>query len=79
MLEHAFKLYKVLDGQLPKLVDIDKMQYRIMLEKGTVNDLFILMTLAEKFKSKNKKLILFASFEKAFDKVSREVTCFTLK
>lgn len=71
-------MYEVLDGQLPKLVDIDKIQYRIMLGKETV-DVFILVTLTEKFKSENKKLILLASFDKAFDKVPREVTCFTLK
>lgn len=57
LLEHAFKVYeKVLYGRLTKLVGIDKMQYRIMLGKGTVDPVLILTRLTEKFKSENKKL-----------------------
>lgn len=42
LLEHAFKVYeKVLYGRLTKLVGIDKMQYRIMLGKGTVDPVLI--------------------------------------
>ena len=37
LLEHAFKLYEVLDGRLREVVDIDKMQYRFMPGRGTVD------------------------------------------
>ena len=47
---------KVLYGWLTKLVGIEKMQCRIMLGKETVNLVFILTRLNEKFTSKNKKL-----------------------
>ena len=41
LLEHAFKLYKkVLDGRLPEVVDTDKMQYRLMPERGAVDVVF---------------------------------------
>ena len=37
LLEHAFKLYEVLDGRLREVVDIDKMQYEFMPRRGTVD------------------------------------------
>ena len=37
LLEHGFKLYKVLDGGLCEVVGIDKMQYGFMPGGGTVN------------------------------------------
>ena len=38
LLEHAFKLFeKILDGHLSEVVDIDKIQYGLMSERGTVN------------------------------------------
>ena len=74
MLKHAFKLYeKVLDGQLHQLVDIEKIKYRFMLGKDTVDSVFILRRHAEKFRSKNKKLFfVFLDLKKAI-KVPREV------
>lgn len=74
MLKHAFKFYeKILDGQLHQLVDIDKIKYRFMLGKDTVDSVFILGRHAEKFRSKNKKLFfVFLDLKKAI-KVPREV------
>ena len=37
LLEHAFKLYAILDGRFREVVDIDKMQYEFMPRKGTVD------------------------------------------
>ena len=57
-----------------EVVDIDKMQYRFMPEKGTVDVVFVLRRLTEKFRAKNKKLFfIFVDLEKAFDRVPREV------
>ena len=80
MLEHAFKLYKkVLDGHLHEVVDIDKMQYGFMSGRGTVDAMFVLRRLSEKFRARNKKLFfIFVGLEKAFDQVPREVICFAL-
>ena len=62
------------DGYLCEVVDIDKMEYGFMPGRGTVDVVFILKRLAEKFRTKNEKLF----FEKAFDRVPREVTHFLL-
>ena len=81
LLEHAFKLYeKILDGRLREVVDIDKMQYGFMPGRGTVDAVFVLRSLKEKFRAKNKKLFfVFVEIEKAFDRVPREVIRFALR
>ena len=81
LLEHAFKLYeKILDGRLREVVDIDKMQHGFMPGRGTVDAVFVLRRLTEKFRAKNKKLVfVFVDLEKAFDRVSREVIRFALR
>ena len=58
LLEHAFKLSeKVLDWRLHELLDIDKMQHGFMSGRGTVDAVFVLRRLSEKFRVKNKKLL----------------------
>ena len=57
MLEHALKLYKVLDGRFREVVDIDTMQYRFLSGRGTDDGVFILRRLIENFSAKNKKLL----------------------
>ena len=75
LLEHAFKLYETLDGHLREVVNIDKMQYGFMPGRGTVDAVFVLRRLTEKFRTKNKKLLfVFVDLEKAFYRVPREVT-----
>ena len=61
LLEHAFKLYeKVFDGRLHEVVDLQyKMQYELMPGRGTVDVVFVLRRLSEKFRAKNKKLFLY--------------------
>ena len=78
---HAFKLYeKILDGPLREVVDIDKMQYGFMPVRVTVDDVFVLRKLSEKFRAKNKKLFfIFVDLEKAFDRVRKEVIRFDLR
>ena len=68
-MEHAFKHYeKVLDGRLCKVADIDKMQYGFMPGRVTVDAVFVLRRLSEKFRAKNKKFFfIFDDLEKAFD------------
>ena len=41
-----------------EVVAIDKMQYGFMPGRGTVDAVFVLRRLREKFKAKNKKLLL---------------------
>ena len=73
LLEHAFKLYEVLDGRLREVVDIDKMQYGFTPRRRTADAVFVLRRLSEKFRAKNKKLFfIFVDLEKGFDRVPRE-------
>ena len=67
LLEHAFKLYeKVLGGLLREVVDVDKMQYGFRPGRGTVDDVFVLRRLSEKFRAKNKKIFfIFVDLEKS--------------
>ena len=78
-IKHVFKLYKVLDRCLRKMVDIDKMQYGFMLERWTVDAVLVLRRLSEKFSENKKLFFMFVDLEKAFDRVSREVICFVLR
>ena len=41
-----------------EVVTIDKMQYGFMPGRGTVDAVFVLRRLREKFRAKNKKLLL---------------------
>ena len=50
-MEDAFELYEVLDGRLPEVVDIDKMQYGFMSGRQTVDTRFVLSRLSEKFRA----------------------------
>ena len=80
-MEYTFKVYeKILDGRFCEVVDIDKMQYGFMPGKGTVDAVFVLRRLSEKFRARNKKLFfIFVDLEKAFDWVSREINRFALR
>ena len=80
-MEYAFKLYKtLLDGRLPEVVDIDKMQYGFMPGRVPVDAVFVLRRLSETFRANKKKLFFtFLDLEKAFDRVPREVIRFTLR
>ena len=58
----AFKLYEnALDGRSRELVDIGKIQYGFMPGRGTVDVVFVLRRLGEKFK-------IFVDLGKAFDR-----------
>ena len=79
LLKHAFKLYeKVFNGRLLEVVDIDKMQYGFMPGRGSVDAVFVLMRLSEKFRAKNKFIFIFVDLEKAFDQVPKEFIRFAL-
>ena len=43
-----------MDGRLIEVIGIDKMQYGFMPRRGTVDAVFVLRRLSEKFRAKNK-------------------------
>ena len=60
LFEHAFKRYKkILDGCFREVVDIDKMQHGFIPRRGTVDAVFVLRRLTEKFIAKKKNLFLY--------------------
>ena len=61
------------------MVDIDKMQYGFMPERGTVESVLVLRRFHEKFRVKNKKCFIFLDLEKTFDQVPSEVICSALR
>ena len=69
LLQHAFKLYeKILEWCLCEVVDIDKIWYGFIPGRGTVDAVFVLRRLTEKFSAKNKNLFfVFVDLEKAFE------------
>ena len=80
LLKQAFKLYeKVLHGRLREVVDIDEMQYGFTPGRGTVDAVFVLSRLSEKFRAKNKLFFIFVDLKKDFDRVSWEVFHFALR
>ena len=80
LLENAFKLSEILDGRLREVADMDKMQYGFMPGRGTVDTVFVLTRLIEKFRAENRKLLfIFVDLEKAFDRVPSYLFCFEVK
>ena len=79
LLEHAFKLYEnILDLRLCEVVDIYRMQYGFMPGRESIDAVFVLTRLTEKFRAKNKLFFIFVDLEKTFDRVSRGVIRFAL-
>ena len=81
LLEHGMKvLERVLEWRLRMTVNIDDMQFGFMSEKGTVDAIFIVRQLQEKFMEKRKDLFYaFVDLEKAFDRVLRDVVRWALR
>ena len=61
-------------------VNIDDMQFGFMSGKGTVDAIFIVRQLQEKFMEKRKDLFYaFVDLDKAFDRASRDVVRWALR
>ena len=70
LLEHAMKIVKmVLERRLWRMVEVDEMQFGFNAGKGTIDAVFILTRLPEKYLDKEKLYVCFIDLEKAFDKV----------
>ena len=81
LLELGMKvLERVLERRLRMKVNIDDMQFRFMSGKGTVDAIFIVRQLQEKFMEKRKDLFYaLVDLEKAFDRVPRDVVRWALR
>ena len=61
LLEHAMKIVeKVLERKMRLMAKVDKMQFGFMPDKGTIDAVFILKGLQEKYLDKEKKICICA-------------------
>ena len=81
LLEHAMKvLERVIEARLRREVSIDEMQFGFCPGRGTMDAIFIVRQLQEKYFAKKKNLwMAFVDLEKAFDRVPREVLWWALR
>lgn len=81
LLEHGMKvLERILDKRLRQRIKVDEMQFGFMPGRGTIDAIFIVRQMQEKYLSKKKCLYYcFVDLEKAFDRVPRKVIEFALR
>ena len=81
LLEHSMKLFeRILEQHIRSAVNIDDMQFGFMPGKGTMEAIFIIRQMQERFLAKKKTLYLtFIDLEKAFDRVPRKVVQWALR
>ena len=81
LLEHGMKVLEgVLKKRLRRKMKIDDMQFGFVPDKGTMDAIFMVRQLQEKFLEKRKDLFFaFVDLEKAFDRVPREVVRWALR
>ena len=79
--DHILKtLERVVEKLLREQVQIDEMQFGFMPGRGTIDAIFILRQLQEKYLAKKKTLYFaFVDLEKAFDRVPREIVWWALR
>src|SRR6476469_9571714 len=67
LLEHAIKVFEcVIERRLRSTVEIDKMQFGFRPGRGTIDAIFVVRQLQEKYREKKKDLwMAFADIEKA--------------
>jgi len=81
LLEHAMKVVeKIFKHRIWQQIDIDDMQFGFMKGKGTIDAIFTVRQMQENFRAKGKKLYFdFVDLLKAYDRVPREVTRWTMR
>ena len=81
LMEHAMKVFeRVIETRVRRKVNIDSMQCGFCPGKGTIDAIFVLRQLQEKYLAVKKELwVAFVDLEKAFDRVPREVLWWALR
>ena len=81
LLEHAMKVFeRVMEARIRKIVKIDNMQFGFQSGVGTMDAIFIVRQLQEKYlATKKDSCMTFVDLEKAFDRVLRDVLWWSLR
>ena len=81
LLEHGMKIVeRIFERRLMKVVKLDEMQNGFMPGRGTIDVIFIVRQLMEKYETAGRNLFMvFVDLEKAIDRVPREVIWWSLR
>ncbi len=81
LLEHGMKVWeKILEKRLREMIEIDESQFGFQQGKSTIDAIFVMRQLQEKYGAKKRKLYhIFVDLEKAFDRVPREAIVWALR
>ena len=81
LLEHPMKIWeKVMENRLRKLVVIDEIQFAYQEGRSTMDAIFIVRQVQEKYTKKKKRVYhIFVDLEKAFDRIPREAIRWALR
>jgi hypothetical protein len=81
LLDQVMKVFeRVIEARLRRQVNVDDMQFGFTGGRGTVDAIFVVRQVQEKFIEKKKDLwMAFVDLEKAFDRVPREVLWWALR
>ena len=73
-MSHTMKVWdRIIEARLRDRVEISKQQYGFMPGKGTINAMFALRMLMEKYREGQKELhSVFVDLKKVYDRVPRE-------
>jgi Reverse transcriptase (RNA-dependent DNA polymerase) len=80
-MSHTMKLWeRVIEYRLRKLIIVSKNQFGFMLERSTMEAIFLIRQLMERHREQKKDLhMIFIDLEKAYDKVLRNIIWWTLE
>ena len=73
-------LERIVDCLIRQVVSINDSQFGFVPGRGTINAIFLVRQLEEKYLATNKRLYMaFVDLEKAIDQAHRKVTCWALR